>query len=415
LHDYLAQQRFAAFYPGDLPVVALAIGAAELDEIGDHLAAAFAAEPRLTVADADWADAVIELLLTPADLPMAPVTPEAAAAPLSEEEEPVSSALLPEPPLEPLPEMAIARTFAPPPRELRLEPLTDEWLYGPEERPLRQRHWGRLAAAAAGLLLLAGLGIAAWDRGDDSATTSEMAISVPKEAEVPVPPQPTTPAQKAEALAPPAGAPAVPPAQPVVLAAKPLAPLPPSPPKRTAIEPLPRVAVAEPGPPPPTPVPTPLPPGPARAAAAPPTPPTPAPMPLPPAPVRAAAAPPTPKAAEPSPPPPKAVAQAPKPARDARLTPARRRPAEHAPAAGPPIDATELPPLDQSAAPPRAGGGAGPSIAAAAQTPAAAPVNRECRPYTAESPLGGRGLAVQGIACRDADGTWRLVSEVPLR
>ena len=40
---------------------------------------------------------------------------------------------------------------------------------------------------------------------------------------------------------------------------------------------------------------------------------------------------------------------------------------------------------------------------------------RECRPYTANSTLAGNGIAVQGIACRDGDGQWRLVSEVPLR
>src|SRR5579862_5362382 len=69
---YLGEQRFAEFYPGELPVVAISIAREQLEAIGDHLAAAFEAAPRLTVADNDWADAVIELLLTPDDLPMTP-------------------------------------------------------------------------------------------------------------------------------------------------------------------------------------------------------------------------------------------------------------------------------------------------------------------------------------------------------
>jgi surface antigen len=46
---------------------------------------------------------------------------------------------------------------------------------------------------------------------------------------------------------------------------------------------------------------------------------------------------------------------------------------------------------------------------------AAAVGQRECRPYTSSTTLSGRSITVQGIACRDGDGQWRLVSEVPAR
>jgi surface antigen len=51
-----------------------------------------------------------------------------------------------------------------------------------------------------------------------------------------------------------------------------------------------------------------------------------------------------------------------------------------------------------------------PTAAAAA----ADSTTRECRPYTSSTTLTGRGLRVEGIACRGSDGQWRLVSEVPL-
>jgi surface antigen len=46
---------------------------------------------------------------------------------------------------------------------------------------------------------------------------------------------------------------------------------------------------------------------------------------------------------------------------------------------------------------------------------AANPNQRECRPYTADTTLSGSRAPVQGIACRGADGQWRLVSETPAR
>jgi hypothetical protein len=112
----------------------------------------------------------------------------------------------------------------------------------------------------------------------------------------------------------------------------------------------------------------------------------------------------------------RAVAAAPRATREARLTPTRPPPAEPS-EAGPPIDATDLPPLDPDHSPPpavRPAAAQAPPVAAASPGTPAAPAGRECRPYTAETPLAGRGVAVQGIACRDADGAWRLVSEVPV-
>jgi len=104
----------------------------------------------------------------------------------------------------------------------------------------------------------------------------------------------------------------------------------------------------------------------------------------------------------------------------------------------PPIDAADLPPLDEaphapqrptqfaapggSSEPPASG--LGPPVPlwraqasnAAPPPAAAADANtRECRPYTSSTTLTGRGLRVEGIACRGSDGQWRLVSEVPLR
>jgi hypothetical protein len=409
---YLAAQRFAAFYPGELPVVTLSIAPEQIEEIGDRLAAAFEAAPRLTVADNDWADAVIELLLTPDDLPMAPVgepifaeapLPRPVAEPPVETEPPVEAGPLveAEPLVETEPEMAATRPFAIPTLETRLEPMMAEWAYAAREERAPRWRAGHIAAVAA-LLLFAGVGLAAWNLGDDGSTGPEATASGPREAEALVPPQPVAPEQKV-AEAPPAPAPApppVPPAPPVLLSAKSMAPLPPAPPKPTPVEPLPQIAVIETAPPPPEP---------ARSAA------PPARESPPPARAPARAVPSSPGGVTRPAPVQRAVAAAPRPTREARLTPPRQLPAEPS-EAGPPIDATDLPPLDPDH-PPRAARPAAaqaPAVAAASPGTPAATAGRECRPYTAETPLAGRGVAVQGIACRDADGTWRLVSEVPV-
>jgi hypothetical protein len=116
--------------------------------------------------------------------------------------------------------------------------------------------------------------------------------------------------------------------------------------------------------------------------------------------------------------------------------------------AHPPIDAGDLPPLEDNASPtlPREAAVApapppstatapvGPPIRLLGPPGAPAPVTgssvpttqaagaggngpnpRECRPYTADTTLSGGRAPVQGIACRGADGQWRLVSEVPAR
>jgi hypothetical protein len=425
--DYLDAQRFGEFYPGELPIVALSIALEEIAEIGDRLAAAFEAAPRLAIADGDWADAVIEVLLTPADLPMAPVHEAIPEEPIPEPA-PSSPAAAEEAP-QPVPELPAERPLDMPRLDSPAPPLMAEWPFALHEEAGRRWQFGRLAVAAAALLLFCGLGLAAWNISQREEAPSE-AMVTPGAVEAPVPqPEASAPTMAEAPTATPAPPPPVPPAQPVILAAKPLAPPPPLPPKPTRVEPLPQIAAND-TPPPPAPTPAPAP-APAQAASPPlpPAPAAPAPAqaasPSPPAPTQATAppAPAPPRAAPPRPaPPPPAVrssapprsvaAAAPRPAREARLTPARRRRAEPEAERGPPIDATDLPPLEPE---PRAAPQApGLGIAAAAQA-AAPPAQRECRPYTADTPLAGRGVAVQGIACRDADGAWRLVSEVPLR
>src|SRR6202035_3431426 len=68
LREHLEQQRFGEFFPGELPIVSMSVGADDFETLGDRLAAAFEAAPSLSLADADWADAVIELLMVPDDL-----------------------------------------------------------------------------------------------------------------------------------------------------------------------------------------------------------------------------------------------------------------------------------------------------------------------------------------------------------
>jgi hypothetical protein len=59
----LQRERFSDYYPGDLPVVAVGATVEPPAVIGEQLAAAFDAAPRLSIADPDWAYAVIELIL----------------------------------------------------------------------------------------------------------------------------------------------------------------------------------------------------------------------------------------------------------------------------------------------------------------------------------------------------------------
>jgi len=125
LRDYLARQGFGAFFPGDLPVVALALAAADVPVAGERLAAAFEASPPLTIADPDWADGVVELLLAADDRrSILPAEPPAAAA---------TAASLPE------------RVPLPPPRPAA-KPAPD-WV--------TSRAWGRSAWMAAAAILAA--------------------------------------------------------------------------------------------------------------------------------------------------------------------------------------------------------------------------------------------------------------------
>src|SRR5262249_25160780 len=66
----LERERFDAFFPGELPVAAIVIAETAIEQIGERLAAAFDALPRIDIADRDWADAGRELLLTRSDLTM---------------------------------------------------------------------------------------------------------------------------------------------------------------------------------------------------------------------------------------------------------------------------------------------------------------------------------------------------------
>src|SRR5229473_4092695 len=328
LREHLDQQRFGEFFPGDLPIVALSVAADEFEAIGERLAAAFEAAPRLSVTDADWADAVIELLMVPDDLAMAPVG-ETVPAPT------------PEPELPP----ARRERFEESPRDLYQRspaldgsepplPLMVDWPFAASYERKRRRGW--VAALVIILLLLAGAGFAAWEYAGEDKTVATNDAPPPSQIEIPLPPQSRGDRAAGQPAA--SSPPPVPAAPPVVMAQKPYAPPPPAPPAPTPVEPLPQVTAAAP----------------------------------------------------PSPP------------------PAPQRPTPFAAPAG-------------SSEPP--GGALGPPVplwraqaSNAAPSPAAAePSTRECRPYTSSTTLTGRGLRVEGIACRGSDGQWRLVSEVPLR
>ncbi len=434
LREHLDQQRFGEFFPGDLPIVALSVAADEFEAIGERLAAAFEAAPRLSVTDADWADAVIELLMVPDDLAMAPVG-ETVAAPT------------PEPELPP----ARRERFEESPRDLYQRspaldgsepplPLMVDWPFAASYERKRRRGW--VAALVIIPLLLAGAGFAAWEYAGEDKTVATNDTSPPSQIEIPLPPQSRGDRAAGQPAA--SSPPPVPAAPPVVMAQKPYAPPPPAPPAPTPVEPLPQVTAA--APPSSPPAAEPPQPAPARMAATSPPdsgPAPPAPQEEPP---RTAATPPaTPAKPTPGPAPspakPTRTAKAeppPRPAAPARREPSpasRTRPIENPDR--PPIDAADLPPLDEpppapqrptpfaapagSSEPP--GGALGPPVplwraqaSNAAPSPAAAePSTRECRPYTSSTTLTGRGLRVEGIACRGSDGQWRLVSEVPLR
>ena len=502
----LERERFSQFFPGELPIVAVGVTAAELDSVGEKLQAAFETAPGLDIADPDWADAVIELLLQPEDMAMTPVGASAVTEPTIHAPAPPR----PDPPREDrfweerpreerLPEERLHEAHL---REERLqeeplreeparedpfedEPLLDRRFYAaplraefPRTHDLaRRRRPGRTAAIVVGALVLIGAAIAAWSlNGNDGIPTTmlrQAEIEVPLAGQPPASPPASLP-QETKTEPPP-----LPAAPPVMMAAKPMIEPPPPAPRPTKVTPLPQVVVQ-------------------AAPPQPPQPPPPAATPTPAAPVEPAAR--EAAAAKPhvvehkrphpiltqKPPPEKPQREAraespaePKPQREARQEPndtqqmmQRELNSDESKSATaetgsrpPPIDADELPPLPASSAPlalvpppvpppppfpppsaPAAqatpspppattpsiqeGAATGPPVqlvrqpvqasaaangagAPAAAAASAATPQRECRPYTSTTTLTGNAVPVQGIACRDGDGPWRLVSEVP--
>jgi len=474
----LERERFAAYFPGALPLVPLAVPAEAIPEVGEQLANAFEAAPRLDIADRDWVDALIEMLLLPDDFAMAPAEvsrplPDLAESALAEEPEMAAEGAFPAPvapspspeaprwvesahpesaetswiaeptaPAEPEPEWEepIAIRSDPFPRAVEPDPLTRRdspamplpapLLTADEPialaRPRRHgEHWLVASAVTTGILL--GLLLLGWPQTEPPTRVVErgqstVALPTPPVADVGTTPQ----AEPSSPLPPP-----VPPGPVTMLAAKPLV-TPPLLRHATAVAPLPSLALA----PPPPPVAAAPPP-----AATPPVAVAPAPTPV------AEAAPPAPRerptetrhAAAPAArhAPPSETASLTPPSRfkhKPRPQPARGRPSEGNDEAlpdatartesAPPVDAADLPPLEHApstavAAPAHAATGA-PIPLVPRQPPerlsgSTTPTPRECRPYTGTTTLSGREAPVQGLACRDSDGQWHLVSETTPR
>ena len=496
LRSQLDRERFSEFFPGELPIVALTLTAAEIPEIGERLAAEFEAAAPLDIADKDWADGVIELLLVPSDVSMMPtggMEAFAVAPVMAADAAPAIAAPIERRPyvLEDTPppvEERHARSFA-------LHAGTSAIF---DFRPAQRRRWAAIAAAAAAIITA--IGLAAWGLDEHDADWAPGATGPQAQLAMPsLTPPSAAPAPQATTGQEP---PAVPEAPPVMLAAKPLDAPPPTAPRPTQVaalpDPKPPIVMAEKplaAPPPAAPhptqvaaLPTPKPPivmaekSPAALPPAAPQPTRVAPLPEPKPAVAAAAPPPAPpvEAAQPTEPARgqhireaanvgAAPAAPDKAAKPRRAPPEKRRvakadqPAEpqqlmqreiDARQDRPPVDASDLPPLDTAApAPPaetatqqtiavlppparsstppigppvqlvrsQASAPAGLSgspvvpVQAAANTPAPPSVQRECRPYTSDTTLSGRSLRVEGIACRGPDGQWRLVSEAPIR
>jgi len=82
LRNLLARERFGEYFTGELPIVSLGFAWYEAAGLEQRVIAAFAAVPALSIADRDWADAVVEVLLQPGDLAMVPIGPAATPAPI---------------------------------------------------------------------------------------------------------------------------------------------------------------------------------------------------------------------------------------------------------------------------------------------------------------------------------------------
>jgi hypothetical protein len=435
----LRSQGFSRRFNGHLPIVHLRLDAAAAAQLPERLEGAFDGSASIGVRDPTWVDALASMLAE------APAPGPAAVDPVRLDATPG--------------EKRIGAFIEAEPRVVAARP------------PARRRR-GTMAAMVA---LLVGIGvgygaihsvgpekIAAYWRGEPAADEISLAGTSP------------TAADPAPALAPPSPAPAetAPPApKPPVIATPSPAPSP------AAAPPLPAAALPAPAPPPPViaaPAPPPkpaeppaaqrelpstaaiAPPAPAREAEAPrverelppipaakPTPPEPPPQMAAPEPSRAAppqtasrpAEPPRPLAPPPSAqraaePPREAArpgARTPEPprpappAQTAARPPARQeaarpetprsenrpiplRPGSSVPRGGPPLDARDLPPLETASAP-----------AASATEGSGASGGGECRPYTAETSIMGQPRVVSGVACRQPDGRWKLVTEQPAR
>ena len=73
LDEFLARTGFAAFSHGDPPIVAVALAERDIVAVGDHLADAFAGAPRCGIKNGNWAEAVVELLMSTSGLFLTPV------------------------------------------------------------------------------------------------------------------------------------------------------------------------------------------------------------------------------------------------------------------------------------------------------------------------------------------------------
>ncbi len=446
---FLERERFAEFFPGELPVAALSVNPEAIDEIGDRLAAAFAALPPLTIEEQDWADAVIELLLTPSDLSMTPIAGAAKPAETETPElEPAAFLVPPRPsPVEAAPQPDYAAPRVPPPI-LALQDEPPERLY---PSPAPRRHFGSAVALAFAAMAMGGLVVMVWGI-EGGETPPPPSVGPASEVVVPLEPPPVPaplaapPVVTTEREAPPP----VPPGPPVTTG-----------PKRTLPPPIPR-AISRAAPPPVAPAtenPVPPPAAPAPPPAAPPSaavatakPPLPAPWGNDADTTHRPAAR-RPAAQSPAPAPPAPAPRETAPRETARSDTVTAPAATPDSTSRPPLDATDLPPLpdDPLLAPPPAAGSSAPPAqeALAPTTPAPAPPtalgpprsiltpapanpapaadpppqartsttapasDRECRVYTAETTLLGNKAPVHGLACRGPDGHWHLVSEVP--
>jgi hypothetical protein len=398
LDEYLANEGFADYFPGELPIVALSVALDDIVAIGDCLAAAFDAGPRLSIDDPDWADAMIELLLVDGEMAVAePVhqEPPLATGGVSafdrdgDFDAKRKAAVVAAPPAT-APVMQEARKREPylsaaliDEKSMRRVRLVAE---GPAARTYRStRRRGRFISAAAVIGLILGLGAGAWQlEPEDAFIIRSAALEAPGAARWIA----TTPASPQ--LLPP----------PFEVTAMSFAEPPPSPPMPTRVEPLPQPQAPQPiettaatarvdstG-------------APSLQAAA-----SPKPQRLQHKPRRVAEGEATPR-------------QLKEPQRNTETAemPGARAPAgEHSPS-----DAADLPPLEAAAGaaapvpnevPPHAAQPTSGGSLSTAPASVEAPTSSNCRAYTAQTSITGRNVPVRGVACRGPDGQWRMVSE----